>query len=138
MKTTRLEAFSDGGIAINEWLVNQGYLVLQDKPQGVVPLEKVQVDWPKTRAWGSGGYYSRIFLNVQGREPNGVIPQADYEKVRDELIAKTFDQLSVLGVAGFQAFFQGCLGSAQLFRLLLGRMVAFQGPNERGYLFLPG
>jgi predicted AlkP superfamily phosphohydrolase/phosphomutase len=78
----------DGGIAINEWLINEGYLVLEEKPQGVVPLEKVRVNWSKTRAWGSGGYYSRVFLNVQGREPNGVIPPAEYEKVRDELSAK--------------------------------------------------
>ena len=78
----------NGGIAINEWLINEGYLVLEEKPQGVVPLEKVKVNWGKTRAWGSGGYYARVFLNVQGREPNGVIPPAEYEKVRDELIAK--------------------------------------------------
>ena len=78
----------DGGIAINEWLINNGYLVLEEKPQSVVPLEKVRVNWSKTRVWGSGGYYSRIFLNVQGREPQGIIPPADYEKVRDELIAK--------------------------------------------------
>ena len=78
----------NGGIAINEWLINEGYLVLEEKPQGVVPLEKVKVNWGKTRAWGSGGYYARVFLNVQGREPNGVIPPAEYEKVRDELTAK--------------------------------------------------
>jgi ATP sulfurylase len=78
----------DGGITINEWLINEGYLVLAEKPQGVVPLEKVRVDWSKTRAWGSGGYYGRIFLNVQGREPQGIIPPSEYEKVRDELIEK--------------------------------------------------
>lgn len=78
----------DGGITINEWLINEGYLVLEEKPQGVVPLEKVKVDWSKTRAWGSGGYYGRIFLNVQGREPQGVIPPSEYEKVRDELIER--------------------------------------------------
>lgn len=78
----------DGGIAINEWLVNAGYLVLEEKPRDRVPFEKVRVDWSKTRAWGSGGYYSRIFLNAQGREPNGIIPPNDYERVRDELIAQ--------------------------------------------------
>jgi len=78
----------DGGIAINEWLINEGYLVLEEKPQGIVPFEKVRVNWSKTRAWGSGGYYSRIFLNVQGREPEGIIPPGEYERVRDELIAK--------------------------------------------------
>ena len=78
----------DGGIAVNAWLINEGYLVLDEKPQGIVPFEKARVNWSKTRAWGSGGYYSRIFLNVQGREPYGSIPVNAYEKVRDELIAK--------------------------------------------------
>lgn len=78
----------DGGIAINEWLVNEGYLVLDEKPQGVIPLSKAKINWNKTRVWGEGGYYSRIFLNVQGREPNGIIPPDQYETVRDELIAK--------------------------------------------------
>ncbi len=78
----------EGGITLNEWLINEGYLVLEEKPTGVVPLEKVKVNWAKTRAWGSGGYYGRVFLNVQGREPQGVIPPSAYEQVRDELIAK--------------------------------------------------
>jgi predicted AlkP superfamily phosphohydrolase/phosphomutase len=38
--------------------------------------------------WADGGYYSRIFMNVKGREPEGVIDPADYEPLRDELIAK--------------------------------------------------
>ncbi len=77
----------DGGLCINEWLVNQSYLVLAEKPQGIVPLQKVKVDWSRTRAWAEGGYYSRVFMNVQGREPQGVIPPAQYEAARDELIA---------------------------------------------------
>jgi len=74
----------DGGIAINEWLINEGYLVLEEKPNGIVPLEKVKVNWAKTRAWGSGGYYGRIFLNVQGREPQGIIPPSEYGTRRRE------------------------------------------------------
>lgn len=81
----------DGGICINEWLRREGYLVLKEEPvrQGdrPIPFEKVEVDWERTTAWGAGGYYGRIFLNVQGREPNGFIPKTDYEKVRDELVA---------------------------------------------------
>jgi predicted AlkP superfamily phosphohydrolase/phosphomutase len=38
--------------------------------------------------WADGGYYSRIFLNVKGREPQGVVDPAGYEPLRDELIAK--------------------------------------------------
>ena len=29
------------------------------------------IDWPRTRVWADGGYYCRIFLNVNGREPEG-------------------------------------------------------------------
>jgi len=87
-----------GGICINEWLMREGYLILLDEeymPGGQnastgqpVPLEKVEIDWTKTKAWGAGGYYGRLFLNVQGREPNGIIPAGQYEATRDELIAK--------------------------------------------------
>jgi predicted AlkP superfamily phosphohydrolase/phosphomutase len=74
-----------GGICFNEWLKQEGYLVFEYQPEGIVPLEKCEVDWDKTLAWGSGGYYARLFLNVRGREPNGIIDAADYKKVRDEL-----------------------------------------------------
>ena len=46
------------------------------------------MDWSKTKAWAEGGYYGRMFLNVQGREPEGIIPPDQYDTVRDELIAK--------------------------------------------------
>jgi ATP sulfurylase len=78
----------EGGICINEWLRQEGYLVLKDEPTSIVPLEKVEIDWDRTKAWGAGGYYGRLFLNVQGREPQGVIPAQDYEKVRDEIVHK--------------------------------------------------
>jgi predicted AlkP superfamily phosphohydrolase/phosphomutase len=74
-----------GGICFNEWLKQEGYLVLEYQPQGIVPLEKCEVDWDRTLAWGSGGYYARLFLNVKGREPDGVIDPAVYERVRDGL-----------------------------------------------------
>ena len=74
-----------GGICINEWLIRQGYLHIAEKPDGVVPLYRAAIDWSRTRAWGEGGYYSRIFLNLQGREPQGTIPAHAYERVRDEL-----------------------------------------------------
>jgi predicted AlkP superfamily phosphohydrolase/phosphomutase len=77
----------DGGICVNEWLVRSGWLALADKPSKPTPLGKCKIDWSKTRAWGEGGYYARIFLNVRGREPNGIIPAADYEKVRNQLKA---------------------------------------------------
>ena len=77
----------DGGICINEWLRREGYLTLfDDPPQGrLSSFEKVEVDWANTTVWGDGGYYGRIFFNVAGREPNGVIPADQYESFRDKL-----------------------------------------------------
>ncbi|HID89860.1 MAG TPA: phosphodiesterase [Anaerolineae bacterium] len=77
----------EGGFAINEWLRKEGLLVLKDDLpyEGLVPFEKVEVDWEKTTAWAAGGYYARIFLNVEGREPMGKIPARDYEKMRDQI-----------------------------------------------------
>jgi predicted AlkP superfamily phosphohydrolase/phosphomutase len=78
----------DGGICVNEWLRREGYLVLKEEPDGPTRFTPDLVDWSRTRAWGEGGYYCRLFLNVEGREPEGVISRADYERVRDELKAK--------------------------------------------------
>ena len=77
-----------GGIQVNEWLQREGYLRLTEQPDGVVPIGQATIDWPNTRVWADGGYYSRIFLNVRGREPEGTVDPADYEALRDELIAK--------------------------------------------------
>ncbi len=77
-----------GGIALNEWLIQEGYLVLHEYPAAAVPLELCRIDWSRTQAWGAGGYYGRLFLNVQGREPEGIIPADQYERVRDEIVAK--------------------------------------------------
>ncbi len=74
-----------GGICINEWLIQAGYLTLASAPAEPLPLDQVEVDWSRTKAWGAGGYYGRVFLNVQGREPKGIIPIADYEKERTAL-----------------------------------------------------
>ena len=40
------------------------------------------------RAGGEGGYDARIFLNVQGREPEGTLALEDYEDVREALKSK--------------------------------------------------
>ncbi len=78
----------EGGICINEWFRRHGYLSVAEEPRGLLPISRAKIDWQNTKAWGEGGYYSRIFLNVKGREPQGVIAPADYEKIRDELICR--------------------------------------------------
>lgn len=78
----------DGGFAINEWLIREGLLVLHDYPKQPTPFEKLSVNWSQTRVWSEGGYYARIFFNMRGREPQGVVPAADYESFQNEIKAR--------------------------------------------------
>jgi predicted AlkP superfamily phosphohydrolase/phosphomutase len=78
----------DGGYCVNEWLVREGLLVLKSYPKEVTPFAKLDVDWEKTKVWSEGGYYARVFMNVKGREPQGVIDPTEFESIRDEIKAK--------------------------------------------------
>lgn len=78
----------EGGFAINEWLRREGELVLHSTPRRPTLLTADMVDWTRTRAWGEGGYYGRIFCNVAGREPQGVIPAAELGAYTADLVSR--------------------------------------------------
>ena len=78
----------EGGIRVNEWLRSEGLLQTSSEPRGVAALRDVGVDWSRTTAWGEGGYYGRVFLNVRDREPEGTVEPEDFERVRDELAGR--------------------------------------------------
>ena len=78
----------DGGFCVNEWLIQQGWLVLNQYPEKVTPFGKLDVNWEKTRVWSEGGYYARVFFNVKGREPKGAIEADDYDRFRAEVQAR--------------------------------------------------
>jgi predicted AlkP superfamily phosphohydrolase/phosphomutase len=83
----------EGGFCLNEWLIHEGYLVLNNAPPDTAsPLDHTMVDWARTRAWAWGGYYGRVFLNVEGREPLGTVAEGDYEDLRDEIATKLAEQ----------------------------------------------
>ncbi|MCD6509151.1 MAG: alkaline phosphatase family protein [Thermoprotei archaeon] len=76
-----------GAFCVNQWLADEGYLKLKEEPKKPgMELREVEVDWSQTTAWGWGGYYARIFINLKGREPHGYIDKRDYEAIRDQLI----------------------------------------------------
>jgi len=79
----------EGGIAINDWLIEKGYLTLKEKPEKPTRIGKLieegKIDWSKTKAWGMGGYYGRLFINVEGREPMGIVKKEEYEEFRNQL-----------------------------------------------------
>ncbi|MCL5283306.1 MAG: alkaline phosphatase family protein [Armatimonadetes bacterium] len=83
----------EGGICLNQWLIENGYLTLKTNPETITRFSVDMVDWETTRAWGDGGYYGRLFLNVKGREPSGTVSSDQYENVLNKLAA----QLEALG-----------------------------------------
>ena len=78
----------EGGFCVNQWLCEQGLLVLKQTPEKPTPFSPDLVDWEKTRVWSEGGYYARVFFNVQGREPNGTIAPSEYESFLREMKAR--------------------------------------------------
>jgi predicted AlkP superfamily phosphohydrolase/phosphomutase len=75
----------NGGFCVNEWLLREGLLTLRERPSTPTPFTPQLVDWRRTRVWSDGGYYARVFLNVQGREPEGIVRAADYDDLLEDL-----------------------------------------------------
>ncbi|RME38582.1 MAG: hypothetical protein D6788_07140 [Planctomycetota bacterium] len=95
----------EGKVQPNLLLARWGYLKLNPAAQGTVRLrkliakrfrrrttrsgelgEELAVDFSRTRACvmhaGMAGF---LYLNLQGRQPNGIVPPQEYERLRDEL-----------------------------------------------------
>lgn len=50
------------------------------------------IDWSKTKAFSAPNPQQGIYVNLQGREPAGIVPPSEYDRVRDE-IAERFATL---------------------------------------------
>lgn len=77
-----------GGFAMNDWLVEQGLLKFKEEPAEGAKFKPDMVDWEHTSVWAWGGYYARVFINVKGREPNGVIAPEELEAFLEDLTQK--------------------------------------------------
>ncbi len=96
-RRTAFLVMSDHGFAnwhtqahLNAWLEQNGYLVLKDP--GSTPAQRERdewltgIDWQRTRAFGIG--LNSLYLNVQGRERDGIVPTAEREALAREIVAK--------------------------------------------------
>lgn len=77
----------DGRINLNEWLIQQGYMKLKSRPNQLTPLMRADIDWSQTKAWATG-FTGQIYLNVKGREAQGIVDAKDYDNLLDELAEK--------------------------------------------------
>jgi predicted AlkP superfamily phosphohydrolase/phosphomutase len=67
-----------------------GYFV--DHLLKIAFLSFLDVDWSRSRAYSFGRHLGSIYVNVKGREPQGIVePGAEYEAVRDEIERLSYD-----------------------------------------------
>lgn len=67
-----------------------GYFV--DHLLKIAFLSFLDVDWSGSRAYSYGRHLGSIYINVKGREPQGIVePGAEYEAVRDEIERMAYD-----------------------------------------------
>jgi predicted AlkP superfamily phosphohydrolase/phosphomutase len=73
------------GVNLNSWLLREGYLALD---AGLASSDEYLegIDWTKTRAYtfGLGG----VYLNLRGREANGIVTKEDAAELLNELVGK--------------------------------------------------
>ena len=68
-----------GSLCVNIALEKLGLLKFMGDHLPGTKLEDAEIDWNNTYAWGWGGHYARIFLNIKDREKSGIIDSEDYE-----------------------------------------------------------
>lgn len=81
-------------IDLNKYLMKKGFLKVLDPNQG---LNWDNIDWDKTIAY-SMGYLSPIYLNIEGREPCGIVPPERYNSQRKEVFKAIRDLERIEGV----------------------------------------
>ncbi len=90
---TLLVVMSDHGFTswkrtfhLNTWLRDNGYLAVKDPTLTEDPGFFTNVDWSRTRAYGLG--INGLYINVAGREKNGIVPPEERQELVHEIAAK--------------------------------------------------
>ncbi len=75
-------------LGLNRWLLKK-----QKRRALIETLSRgIGFDFSKTRAFSINGWlYGNIFINLKGREPEGIVEEKDYEALREE-IKKKFEE----------------------------------------------
>lgn len=78
-------------INLSDWLIREGYLVLKEEVNNPTRLEMDKIDWEKTKVFAFGAYDGEIYINLKGREANGIVDEKEYEILMKELESKLKD-----------------------------------------------
>ncbi len=78
------------GFSVNTWLVRNGYLALKGQSDSATASTDTKYlmdfDWSRTKAYALG--LGMIFLNLQGREKQGIVPPNDAPALLAEIKGK--------------------------------------------------
>jgi predicted AlkP superfamily phosphohydrolase/phosphomutase len=78
-------------VYLNQWLMEQGYLHLKgDSPDWENTALFDRIDWERTTAY-SFGYFGNLYLNLQGREPLGIISPGRKQRLALDQIKKDLE-----------------------------------------------
>ncbi len=90
---TRFIVMSDHGFApfrrqanLNSWLEQNGYLKLKNPARRADYEWLLGIDWSQTRAFGIG--LNSLYLNVRGREKNGIVAPGEREALARKIAAE--------------------------------------------------
>jgi len=74
------------GFNLNSWLVENGYINVFSGINRDDIEYLLYVNWPSTRAYAMG--LNGLYVNLRGREKNGVVDEDEYDALLDELVEK--------------------------------------------------
>jgi predicted AlkP superfamily phosphohydrolase/phosphomutase len=74
------------GLHVNQWLRSQGWLNLKGGASSAEREFLLDVDWSRTRAYAVGT--GQIYLNVRGRERDGIVSPEDVAALTDQIKAR--------------------------------------------------
>ncbi|MFP4502283.1 MAG: alkaline phosphatase family protein [Candidatus Hydrogenedentota bacterium] len=74
------------GFSVNTWLIENGYLAVKGGAEYTDTKYLQGYDWSKTKAYGLG--LGMIFLNREGREKEGTVPDGEVPALLDEIQSK--------------------------------------------------
>ncbi len=94
---TTLLVLSDHGFApyrrsfnLNTWLLNHGYITRKASASDDSGAAFADVDWSRTRAYGLG--LNGLYLNLRGREREGIVDPAQRDALLREIRQKLVDE----------------------------------------------
>ncbi len=74
------------GVDLNAWLLDNGYLALEEGVERPSGAYLAGIDWSRTKAYALG--LAGIFLNVAGREGKGIVPAGETRALAREIADK--------------------------------------------------